>query len=217
MPKLGLNPANLCYDFFMVSFKQAKGLLFRPRLKRLQEMQAEIFRQLLLMIPDDIAYYDSFKSKVPGSPLLRMDVLERHPYTHFLRLTYQFEGQQPDNRPASGETFSTGQGTGPTSAGPQASELAQPEISPDAHIRMYYDAKLAEVTAFNPEQGFTRLAHPRYPTQQIFQRNWRQNLALDKWLGYLLHQGHGITSMQPATKRISGKHAIPVAQTISSL
>jgi len=170
----------------MVSFTQTNGLLFRPRLKRLQEMQADIFRQLQLMIPDDIAYFDSFKSKVPGSPLLRMDVLERHPYTHFLRLTYQFEGEKP-------------------------------EISPDAHIRMYHDAKLAEVTSFNPEQGFTRLAHPLYPTQQIFQRNWRQNLALDKWLGYLLHQGHGIRSMQPASERISGKHAIPFAQTISSL
>lgn len=187
MPKPGREAYNLCYDFFMVSFKQSNGLLLRPKLKRLQEMQAEIFRQLLLMIPDDVAYYDSFKSEVPGSPMLRMDILERHPYTQFLRLTYQFKDSQ------------------------------EHEIAPDAHIRMYYDAKLAEVTAFNPEQGFTRLAHPWYPTQQIFQRNWRQNLALDKWLGYLLHQGHGVRSMQPASKRICGKQAIPVAQTISSL
>ena len=187
MPKPGLHQYNMCYDFFMVSFKQSNGLLLRPQLKRLQEMQAEIFRQLVLMIPDDVAFYDSFKSEVSGSPLLRLDVLERHPYTQFLRLTYQFEEDQKH------------------------------EIAPDAHIRMYFDAKLAEVTAFNPEQGFTRLAHPWYPTQQIFQRNWRQNMALDKWLGYLLHQGHGIKSMQPASKKISGKVAIPVAQTISSL
>ncbi len=204
----GIHPPNLCYDFFMVSFKQTNGLLFRPRLKRLQEMQAEIFRRLLLMLPDDIAYFDSFKSKVPGSPLLRMDVLERHPYTHYLRLTYQFEGEQSVNARTSG----AGQ-----SDEPESGEQAQPVISPDAYIRMYYDAKLAEVTSFNPEQGFTRLAHPRYPSQQIFQRNWRQNLALDKWLSYLLHQGHGIQSMQPASEQISGKHTIPVAQTISSL
>ena len=189
----------MCYDFFMVSFTQTNGLLLRPQLKRLQEMQAEIFRQLLLMIPDDIAYYTSFKSKVPGSPLLRMDVLERHPYTQFLRLTYQFDTDERDSVPEGGEN------------------AAEPEISPDAHIRMYYDARLAEVTSFNPEQGFNRLAHPWYPTQQIFQRNWRQNLALDKWLGYLLHQGHGMNTMQPASKKISGKQTNLVAQTINSV
>ena len=149
-------------------------------------MQAEIFRQLIIMIPDEIAFYDSFKSEVPGSPQLRMDVLERHRYTHFLRLTYQFEDEET-------------------------------EVSPDAHIRMYHDAKLAEVTSFNPEQGFTRLAHPWYPTQQIFQRNWRQNLALEKWLEYLLHQGHRMNTMLPASERISEKREIQVAQTINSL
>jgi len=104
----------------MVSFKEKHGLLFRPRLKRLQETQAEIFRQLLLLIPEGVTFYDSFQSRVAGSPLLRMDILERHPYTHFLRLTYQFKD---------GESH---------------------EIAPDAHIRMYHDARLAEVTSFNP-------------------------------------------------------------------
>ena len=170
----------------MVSFKERQGLFFRPRLKRLQEMQAEIFRQLLLLIPERVTYYDSFQSRVAGSPLLRMDILERHPYTHFLRLTYQFE------------------------------EDEQREIAPDAHIRMYHDARLAEVTSFNPEQGFTRSSHPWYPQQQLFQRNWRHNLALDKWLGYLLHQGHGVTTMQPANDQISGKHPIPVVEAVTA-
>jgi len=59
--------------FYMVSFKEKHGLFFRPRLKRLQETQAEIFRQLLLLIPEGATYYDSFQSRVAGSPLLRMD------------------------------------------------------------------------------------------------------------------------------------------------
>jgi len=171
----------------MVSFKEKRGLFFRPRLKRLQETQAEIFRQLLLLIPEGVTYYDSFQSRVAGSPLLRMDILERHPYTYFLRLTYQFKDDEPH------------------------------EIAPDAHIRMYHDARLAEVTAFNPEQGFKRLAHPWYPQQQLFQRTWRQNLALDKWLGYLLHQGHGVVSMQPVKDKINGKQAKPVAETAGSV
>ncbi len=169
----------------MVSFSQRQSLFLRPKLKRLQDLQTEIYRQLQLLIPDEIAHYDSFKSKVPGSPLLRMDILERHPYTHFMRMTYEFN--DADNR----------------------------EISPDAHIRIYNDARLAEVTSFNPEQGFTRLAHPLFPQYQLFQRSWRQNQALDKWLGYLLHQGHGITSMQPADDKISGKQANPIKETAS--
>ena len=167
----------------MVSFRERHGLFLRPRLKRLQEMQGEIYRQLLMLIPDHAAHHDSFQSIVPGSPLLRMDILEHHPYTRFLRLTYQFEKDQ------------------------------QQEISPDAHIRMYQDARLAEVTSFDPEQGFKRLAHPWYPHYQLFQRTWRQNLVLDKWLGYLLQQGHSVVTMQPASDKIGAKQARPVAVT----
>ena len=170
----------------MVSFREQNGLFSRPRLKRLQELQAEIFRQLQLLIPDQVAHFDSFKSRVPGSPLLRMDILERHPYTQFVRLTYQFE-KEPHQ-----------------------------EIAPDAHIRLYNDARLAEVTSFNPQQGFNRLASPWYPQHQLFQRSWRQNKALDKWLGHLLHQGHNVTSMRPATNKINGKQPISLKETTSS-
>lgn len=171
----------------MVSFKQQYGWFQRPKLKRLQDLQTEIYRQLQLLIPDEIAHYDSFQSRVPGSPLLRMDILERHPYTHFMRMTYEFDDE--DSR----------------------------EIAPDAHIRMYNDARLAEVTSFNPEQGFKRLAHPLFPQYQLFQRTWRLNQALDKWLGYLLHQGHGITSMQPTNDKISGKQANPIKEIAGSI
>lgn len=171
----------------MVSFTEQNGLLLPPKLNRLQNLQTEIYRQLQLLIPDQVAHYDSFQSQVSGSPLLRMDILERHPYTHFLRLTYEFKKNEDK------------------------------EIAPDAHIRIYNDARLAEVTSFNPEQGFTRKAHPGYPPQQLFLRCWRQNQALDKWLSYLLHQGHSITTMQPADDRISGKQVIPIKESVRSL
>jgi uncharacterized protein YqiB (DUF1249 family) len=171
----------------MVSFSRKEDLLLPPKLCRLQNLQTEIFRQLQLLIPDQVAHYDSFQSRVPGSPLLRMDILERHPYTHFLRLTYEFKKNE------------------------------EKEIAPDAHIRLYNDARLAEVTSFNPAQGFTRKAHPSYPSQQLFQLCWRQNQALDKWLSYLLHQGHSITTMQPTDDRISGKQVIPIKESVRSL
>ena len=190
----------------MVSFTKQNSLLQRPTLERLQNLQTEIYRQLQLLIPDQIAHYDSFQSRVHGSPLLRMDILERHPYTHFLRLTSQFK--KGEHR----------------------------EIAPDAHIRIYNDAHMAEVTSFNPEQGFNRQPatqtqdspwnasrfhvlppFPAYQQLRHFRYSWRQNRALDKWLSYLLHQGHGITSMQPAKDRINGKQVIPIKESARSI
>ena len=201
----------------MVSFRRHNREYLQHKLKRLQDLQTEIYRQLQLLIPDEVVHYDSFLSRVHGSPLLRMDVLERHPYTHFVRLTYQFEKMEP------------------------------PEVAPDAHIRVYNDARMAEVTSFDPVQGFTRQglelltkkapelseanqtgfsssSHRRptsvsssYPPLQILQRSWRQNRALDKWLSYLLHQGHSLTSMQAASDKISGNQAKPLKQTVHSI
>ena len=178
---------HMCYAFLMVSITGKNRRIWRPGIKRLQDLQTELYRQLQLLIPEQVAHYDSFQSRVSGSPLLRMDILERHPYTHFMRLTYQFEKDE------------------------------KREIAPDAHIRIYNDAHLAEVTSFDPEQGFKRLAHPCYSQQPLMLRNWQQNRALDKWLGYVLHQGHSITSMQPSGDRISGEHPIPVKQTANSI
>jgi uncharacterized protein YqiB (DUF1249 family) len=156
----------------MVSFSQPNGLRRPPCLKALQEVQEEIYRQLHLLLPDDIAYHDSLVSRVSGSPALRLEVVERHPYTTFLRLTYEFGADQ--NR----------------------------SYAPDAHIRFYRDAHLAEATSFNTGQGCVRTAHPSYPVKQLLQQAWRRNRALDRWLDYLLRQGHSVNTMRPARQSI---------------
>ncbi len=156
----------------MVYFRENNGRLAKPKLRTLQETQAEIYRQLQLLIPDEAARDDRFRSEVSGSPVLRLDILERHPFTHFVRLTYDFENRE------------------------------RRRLAPDAHIRVYQDARLAEVTAFNSEQAFKRSAHPWYPSRPLLQRAWRENLALDKWLGYLLQQGHSFETMRVAAQGI---------------
>ena len=155
----------------MVSFRHINGF---PRglhpLKRLQQVQEEIFRQMQLLVPDDYAFHDSLQSMVSGSPLLRLEVLERHPYTTFLRLTYEF--RDGDDR----------------------------SFAPDAHIRLNQDAHLAEATSYNTGQGCTRTAHPSYPPRQLLAQAWRRNRALDRWLDYLLKQGHSLATMKPAAE-----------------
>lgn len=156
----------------MVYFGQPNALGRQPCLKRLQEVQEEIFRQLHLLLPDELAYHDSLVSRVSGSPALRLEVLERHPYTTFFRLTYEFR------------------------------EAEERSYAPDAHVRFYHDAHMAEATSFNTGQGCTRTAHPSYPSRQLMQQAWRRNRALDRWLDYLLKQGHSVSTMQPARRSI---------------
>src|SRR5210317_217576 len=103
----------------MVSFFQPNSLRKPPALKRLQQVQEEIFRQLHLLIPDEFAFHDLLVSRVSGSPDLRMDVLERHNYTTFFRLTYEFR------------------------------DVEQKSYAPNAHIRFYHDVHIAEATSFN--------------------------------------------------------------------
>jgi uncharacterized protein YqiB (DUF1249 family) len=163
----------LCYAFSMVSFSEPAGLLSRPRLKRLHEVQAECYRLLQLLIPDDFSFHDYLKSRVVGSQLLRLQILERHAYTTFFRLTYEFPPQ------------------------------LEQRYAPDAHIRFYHDARLAEATSFNCVQACTRDTHPAYPARQMMQRAWRRNRALERWLDYLLKQGHSVLTMRPARNPIA--------------
>ena len=159
------------FSFSMVSIVQKQELARRHGLKRLQDVQEEIYRQLQLLIPDDFAFHDSLESHVAGSPVLRLEALERHAYTTFLRLTYEFN--DGDDR----------------------------SFAPDAHIRFYTDAHLAEATSYNTGQGCNRTAHPSYPPAHLLQQAWRRNRALDRWLDYLLKQGHSLETMRPATRR----------------
>lgn len=66
---------------------------------------------------------------------------------------------------------------------------------PNAHIRVYHDARMAEATSFSPEQGIERFAGPDLPVRGLVERSWRMNRALLKWLDYLLAQGHGASTM----------------------
>jgi len=168
----------------MVSFAQRNGINQRPKIGKLMAIQEEIYRQLHLLLPDSISHYDVLESRVTGSPPLILHLLERHPYTTFLRLTYAF--------PGSGNA----------------------RFSPNAHIRLYHDAKLAEVTSFSSQQGIRRFASPFIPARNIMLRAWRQNRVLEKWLDYVLHQGHHTETMRPVSESRAVSHTAKVPVTI---
>ena len=104
-------------------------------------------------------------SKAPGALLLYLEILERFPYTSDLVLTYVFERD------------------------------GLCKLEPNLHIRMYHDARQAEVTA-------ARLRHwPSFDAEQCSEllARWRANRFLYKWLTYCLHQGHCFEPAVPAS------------------
>lgn len=106
-------------------------------------------------------------SRTPGGLDLHLRVTERCRYTSELILTYQFS--QPD------ETI-----------------LAEPNL----RIRIYHDARLAEVMAARPRHypAFSMaVSHlPQTNVTPLLIR-WRINRFLFKWLTYCLRQGHRFT------------------------
>lgn len=99
-------------------------------------------------------------SRSPRDSDLYMESREGSRYTRWLRLTYFF------------------------------ADPAGPVAEPDVSIRLYLDARVAEVASW---AGFRR--HPRlsawFPVHaDEIDRRWAQNMALGKWLDFLLDNGH---------------------------
>lgn len=91
---------------------------------------------------------------------LRLEVLEQHAFTTELRLSYELVDEL----------------------------TGQPD--PSAHVRLFSDARMAEVTACyfgsRVEDALGRSA----PAAAVFQHRLRMNAFLSKWLDYLEQSGH---------------------------
>ena len=102
----------------------------------------------------DLEIADEMISVSPGHLDLHLSISERCKYTTMLRLTYQFQ---------------------------QAQGIS---CQPDMHIRVYHDARIAEVQ--------DRLDHRqrRIVSGNSLEQKWKLNRFLYKWLGYCQYQGH---------------------------
>ncbi len=135
----------------------------QPRtLASLMELQDSSFRRLLRLAPQLRQMRGEFVSRVAGSLDLHLSVVERFKYTTTVVLTYEF------------------------AAG--AESLVEPNVT----IRLYHDARLAEVVS-DARRHRARTPHPcrrrgRFPSE--LERKWEQTRFLQKWLGYCLRQGH---------------------------
>lgn len=91
---------------------------------------------------------------------LHMTLVERSAYTLTLKLTYHFHDDE-------GEF-----------------------LAPDMTVRLYQDARVAEVIRCGRLRGQRDADYDRFRRHYELDEKWHMNRFLQKWLGYCLRQGH---------------------------
>jgi uncharacterized protein YqiB (DUF1249 family) len=117
-----------------------------------------------LFAPADLAQ-GSYLSSVGDGLDLRVDVIERHPYTVELRLTYDLLD------PVTGEP------------------------DPSAFLRVYNDARQVETTHCYIGRRWQDVVGLYPPPAELVGHRLRMNTFLGKWLEYLAERGHGVATL----------------------
>ncbi|MGY6276112.1 DUF1249 domain-containing protein [Methylomonas sp. MgM2] len=114
------------------------------------------YHKLLYLIPNLHSLKKTAIGHTDNHPALHLDILERNPYTLTIELSHRFK--QP------------------------FSELFAPAVK----IRIYLDAKLAEVIRDNDRPSVNRVYQNPGRTVEIQQYKWQLNYFLQKWLDHCL-------------------------------
>lgn len=118
------------------------------------------YLRLLRVIPELERLDGYYQSKVAGDCGLHLEILERSRYTVTLSLSYFF--LENDKRIA----------------------------DPDLKIRVYLDGHLAEAMSMNGSPRHESLRRLWREHRCELDSRWRRNVVLNKWLDYLVDQGH---------------------------
>jgi uncharacterized protein YqiB (DUF1249 family) len=124
------------------------------------------YLRLMHLVPELEQLDGCYRSRVAGDCDLHLDVLERERYTLTLSLTYYFD-------------------------------VGSKRVAdPDMKIRVYLDGRMAEAMCLGSDHrhaAFRRLC--RAHGEELSER-WSRNVVLNKWLDYLMHQGHLVLELQ---------------------
>lgn len=130
--------------------------------------------RLRQLLPQLAGMAEAAVSRLPGMLDLHLTVNERNRYTTTLTLTYEFED---------------GHGRFP---------------APDIQVRIYHDARLAEVLRCGRWRGQRDAGYDSGRRDYNLDAKWRINRFLQKWLGYCLRQGHRFHSARPDDRSAAG-------------
>ena len=118
------------------------------------------FLRLLQVVPEIERLDGYYKSRVAGDCDLHLEIIERSRYTITLSLSYFF--YEEDVRIA----------------------------DPDMKIRIYLDGRLAEAMQVGKGYRHPALRRMSRTSSMELGARWRRNMLLNKWLDYLVDQGH---------------------------
>lgn len=117
------------------------------------------------LIPNMPGIHTALVSQVPDGISLHLDVIERFRYTTELALTYHFYREQ--------------------------GLVAEPDL----RIRVYHDARQAEVMSAHLRHWPEFKVIEEGGNQMQLRSRWHVNRFLYKWLNYCLHQGHSFNTL----------------------
>ncbi len=147
-----------------------------PTLSRfgwLMALYAENYTRLTrLFEPADLAPGVYFSCIDDGLDL-RVEVLDQHPYTTELRMTYAMRD------PLTGEP------------------------DPSAFLRLYRDARQVEATHCYVGRRWQDVIGMYPPPAAVLNHRMRMNTFLGKWLQYLAERGHGVATLHAVEEAVA--------------
>ncbi len=118
------------------------------------------YLRLQQLIPEIGRLDGYYRSGVAGDCDLHVEILDRSRYTITLSLTYFFFDGQ------------------------------KRVADPDLKIRMYLDCDVAEAMSLSGQHRHAELRRLVRQHNGELDARWRRNIVLNKWLDYLIDQGH---------------------------
>ncbi|MFL6592519.1 MAG: DUF1249 domain-containing protein [Luteimonas sp.] len=147
-----------------------------PTLSRfgwLMALYAENYTRLTrLFEPADLAPGTYFSCIDDGLDL-RLEILDQHPYTTELRMTYAIRD------PLTGEP------------------------DPSAFLRLYRDARQVEATHCYVGRRWQDVIGMYPPPAAVLNHRMRMNTFLGKWLQYLAERGHGVATLHGVEEAVA--------------
>lgn len=118
------------------------------------------FLRLHRLVPELDRLDGYYQSRVAGDCALHVEILERSRYTITLSLSYFFY------------------------------EDGVRIADPDMKIRVYLDGQVAEAMSYSGDHRHAELRRLCRLHRRELNSRWRRNMVLNKWLDYLMDQGH---------------------------
>jgi len=135
--------------------------IIKPRsFAGLMSMYESNYLRLLNLIPELERLDGCYRSRVAGDCDLHLEILQRERYTLTMSMTYYF----------SNETENV--------------------ADPDMLVRVYFDDQLAEAMSLGKDHRHVLFRRLFRAHADELGRRWTRNVILNKWLEYLLDQGH---------------------------